>query len=226
MKKLLPLLLLCFAVASASAQDFKPYFSNNINFGMSYTNGQIRQSNYGSNGNDLDFLGLQFNYIGLVHLSPRVAVGAGTGIRHLVNVGDYWEDWYDYDDFDFIHSYFSVPLYAHAQFRFMDRKVSPFLNTSLGYHFRVGESEDNGSWRYNTTSEVSSISSGLLGSVQAGVSIHVGRRFNIMAGPYFEYRQATLKRSITDYSSASMTPTVIENDLNLFEAGLKVGFAF
>ncbi len=130
MKKLLPLLLLCFAVASASAQDFKPYFSNNINFGMSYTNGQIRQSNYGSNGNDLDFLGLQFNYIGLVHLSPRVAVGAGTGIRHLVNVGDYWEDWYDYDDFDFIHSYFSVPLYAHAQFRFMDRKVSPFLNTS------------------------------------------------------------------------------------------------
>ncbi|GHE34745.1 hypothetical protein [Sphingobacterium griseoflavum] len=226
MKSILSAFILCLVITLANAQDFRPYYSNNINFGVSYTHGQTGQTTMRTSDDGMDFLGLQFNYIGLVHLTPKVAIGAGTGIRHMITIDD-WDDWYGYDDLDFIRSYFSVPLYAHAQFRFLDRKVSPFLQTSLGYHIRVGESDINrGHGGENTVREVSSISSGLLAGLQAGVSIHVGSRFNIMAGPYFEYRKATFDRAVMETSSWSTSASGFTTDLNLFEAGVKVGFTF
>ncbi|KGE12763.1 hypothetical protein [Sphingobacterium deserti] len=230
MKKILLMLMSCLFLQAANAQDFKPYYSNNFNFGLSYTNGQAEGRGFVSNDNSIDYVGLQFNYIGLFHLSPKFAVGAGTGIRHVLEVDADWDDWHYDDDVDFLRNYISIPLYAHASYRFIDKRVSPFLSASLGYNFRVGgyESSHRSSrttdWSSSLYSfeEESRLSSGLLANAQAGVSIRVGSRFDIMTGPYFEYRKSALTSVVQDGSSS----TSFETDLNLFEFGVKVGFAF
>lgn len=220
------MLFSCALLGTVAAQDFKPRYSNNFDFGLSYTAGRLRQSLDGLNNYTDDFVGLQFNYIGLFHLTPKVALGFGTGVRHVIEVGEYLDSWVGYDDQDFINSYFSIPLYAHARFRFLDRRVSPFLSTSIGYQFRVGENTHLGEFNYGRVEGTSSLSSGLLANVQAGISIHVGSKFNIMAGPYFEYRQATSKYSYMTYDEGDASAGGRERDMNFFEAGLKVGFAF
>lgn len=229
MRKLLPILFLCLTTLGLRAQDFKPYYSNNFNFGASYTLGNLR-GGYAVGDGEIDYVGLQFNYIGLMHISPKVALGLGTGLRHTINVDDFWNDWTgwddDWNDEDFVRSYYSVPLYAHAQFRFIDRRVSPFLATSLGYNFRVGE--DNNSFNSGGTRQEDSsrLLSGLMAGAQAGVSIRVGDKFNIMAGPYFEYRQSELRHVVRTWDNGATTSTGLSNDIDLFEVGLKVGFAF
>jgi len=230
MKKILLMLMSCLFLQAAIAQDFKPYYSNNFNFGLSYTNGQAESLGVVSNDNSMDYLGLQFNYIGLFHLSPKFAVGAGTGIRHVLELDADWDDWHYDDDVDFLRNYISIPLYAHASYRFIDKRVSPFLSASLGYNFRVGSHESSyTSTRFSGTTssfydveERSHLSSGILASAQAGVSIRVGSRFDIMTGPYFEYRKSTLNSAVEDGTSFSSS----QRDLNLYEVGVKVGFAF
>ena len=229
MKKLLLLFFSCLFLQAATAQDFKPYFSNNFNFGASYTNGQMEGFTAAYGDRAIDYVGLQFNYIGLFHLSPKVAIGAGTGVRHVIEVDADWDDWYD-DDVDFLRNYVSIPLYAHASFRFIDKRVSPFLSASLGYNFRVSSYESSRTsirttdWASSLYSfeEKSHLSSGILANAQAGVSIRVGSRFDIMTGPYFEYRKSALNSTIQDGTSFSTSRT----DLNLYEVGVKVGFAF
>lgn len=226
MKKILLTLFSCAIIGSAGAQHATPRYSNNFDFGLSYTGGQFRENLMGLDDRTQDYVGLQFNYIGLFHLNQKVAIGAGTGIRHIIAVDDYFDSWEDYDDFDFLDSYFAVPLYAHARFRFLDRRVSPFLSTSIGYQFRIGESTISRYIDGNNVEASSSLSSGLLANVQAGVSIHVGSKFNIMAGPYFEYRQATLRRAVVSSDYPSSWGQASEREMNFFEGGLKVGFAF
>ncbi|TDS13011.1 outer membrane beta-barrel protein [Sphingobacterium paludis] len=230
MKKLLLLFFSCLFLQAATAQDFRPYFSNNFNFGASYTNGQAESQVAAYGDRQIDYVGLQFNYIGLFHLTPKVAIGAGTGVRHVIEVDADWDYWGDDDDIDFLRNYISIPLYAHASFRFIDKRVSPFLSASLGYNFRVGSHESSHtSTRFSGTAssfyaveERSHLSSGILAGAQAGVSIRVGSRFDIMTGPYFEYRKSTLNSAIQDGTSFSSS----QRDLNLYEVGVKVGFAF
>ncbi len=221
------MLFACATLGTATAQDFKPRYTNNIDFGLSYTGGTLRSRTDGMSDARNDYVGLQFNYIGLFHLTPAIAVGAGTGLRHLVEIDNYADDyWGGYDDQEFLSSYFAIPLYAHARFRFLNKRVSPFLATSIGYQFRVGESTDLGNSNSDRYEGSSRLSSGLLANAQAGVSIHVGKRFNIMAGPYFEYRQATANRFLSFYDGSTLSRVEINSDMNFFEAGLKVGFAF
>ncbi|MFD1770038.1 hypothetical protein [Sphingobacterium suaedae] len=231
MKKLLPIILLCLTTGICLGQDFKPYYSNNFNFGVSYTAGRLNDNfTAGFDDDDIDFLGLQFDYIGLFHLTPKIGVGAGTGMRHMVHIGN---DWENDDDWDLIKNYLSIPVYAHAKFRFIDKRVSPFLATSIGYNFRVGSNKSTEYWNGSEMETRSSISSGLLANAQAGVNVRIGRRIRISAGPYFEYRQGTLRNAYWSqshdgnlqeggYSSGGSTSV----DLHMLEVGVKVGLSF
>ncbi|WP_437919749.1 hypothetical protein [Sphingobacterium sp. LRF_L2] len=228
MKNLFVLILFVSTTLSLCAQDFKPYYSHNFNFGMSYTAGTSRENFDAFDDDNIDFLGLQFNYIGLIHLNPHIAVGAGTGVRHLVQV-DNWD--LDDDDWDAFRSYVSVPLYGHFRFRILDKRVSPFVATSLGYNFRISEDKHTEYINGSEYKRTSTLSSGILANIEAGVNVKIARSFAISAGPYFEYKQGRLKDvkgqsfdgslNGDNYSVRSMT-----SRLHLYEAGLKVGFAF
>ncbi|TYP95719.1 hypothetical protein BC792_11046 [Sphingobacterium allocomposti] len=223
------LVALCGVVTAVYGQTPSVRYSNNFNFGMSYTSGFLREPLIGGGDTDMDFLGLQFDYVGLFHVSQGVAVGAGTGIRHLFRLDNLWSD--DFGDADFAQNYFSVPLYLQGRFRFIERRVSPLLVASAGYNFRLGS--NNRSWEWNGVKykETASISSGFMVNLQAGVDVKIGRRINISGGPYVEYRQGTLQSTNEQfgdfsYSGGEGRPWRYQDDLHLIEAGLKVGMAF
>lgn len=207
------LLLICSTIYGQES-SFKPKFSNNISFGSGFATSNTDVAFYDDSDDDTYLLGLQFDYVGLMHISPKVGLGIGTGVRQLINFEDY------FDNTTTLNNYF-IPLYAQARFRFMDRKVSPYLNVSLGYNFNVGNNSEDFFDDGNSYEDVNyKLKSGVMGNLSGGASFRFKRNLALQVGPYLEY-QRTNESFIYDNASSEYN-----NDLDLFQFGLKVGFSF
>lgn len=222
--RILLLLSLLFSLSSASAQQasFNPYFSHNIQLGMGYGGSS------GNAGNDGFFFGFQFDYSGLYKLTPKLAFGAGTGVRHVVWSQDFFNLDNDPNRDITIQQSILIPIYAQAKFRFTEKKISPFLIPSLGYNIYAGSL---GSINVNDFYEKSHLGSGFMANVHAGVSIRFDSGIQVVAGPYFDYFNSRLVRDsshqyIGDYSNISSRQSSNSSSLNLFQGGVKVGLSF
>ncbi|MHC8949953.1 outer membrane beta-barrel protein [Sphingobacterium hungaricum] len=218
MKKILTIiLLLACSTIYAQQSSFKPRFSNNVSFGFGVATSNTDVAFYDDSYDDDDdtyLMGLQFDYVGLMHISPKVGLGIGTGVRQLINFEDY------FDNTTTLNNYF-IPLYAQARFRFMDRKVSPYLNVSLGYNFNVGSNSEDFFDDGDSYNDVKyKLESGVMGNLSGGASIRFKRNMALQVGPYLEY-QRTNESFVYDNVTSEYN-----NDLDLFQFGLKVGFSF
>ncbi|WP_140938924.1 hypothetical protein [Sphingobacterium lumbrici] len=207
------LLLLTFASFTAFGQTgYKPGFQSKVTFGSAFT----------VLNEEIEMMQLKFDYVGQVTLSPYVSIGAGTGIRHYLDF-DYSsskDNWFDID----FNQELMIPLYGHLNVRFLDKKASPFISTSLGYAFGVNLNSDvKDFYKINFKSDDPKFKSGFIADVSTGVSIRVKNRLGLVAGPYLEYQHT--ERQIFELGAGDVAVERRE-ELHLFNWGLKVGFTF
>lgn len=206
-------LLLTFASFTAFGQTgFTPGFQSKVTFGSGFT----------VLDEEVEMMQLKFDYVGQFALSPYVSLGAGTGIRHYLDF-DYSTSGNDWFDLDF-NQELMIPLYGHLNVRFLDKKASPFISTSLGYAFGVNLNSDvKDFYRINFDSDDAKFKSGFIADVSTGVSIRFRNRLGLVAGPYFEYQQT--ERQVFELIGGDAVVQHRE-ELNLFNWGLKVGLTF
>lgn len=221
---LLITMLLCLKWVSAQENSFNPHYSHNFQFGFGF-GGETKASTNQEDLMDGTFMALHFDYVGLYHLNPKVALGAGTGLRHVI-----WDisfnDHGTYYDANLAQS-FLIPVYAQARFRFLDKKVSPFVSPALGYNIYVGSNNES---LYGNDFDNRHLGSGFMGNVHAGVSVRFGRGIQLVAGPYFDYFRTTVAYEYADplmnWTGGDIPKVKSTSEFNLFQGGLKVGLSF
>jgi len=216
-------LFICTLSYGQKSKNFKPYYSNNLNLGIglgisdAYT--------------DTDFILVgNFDYVGLFHLNPKIAVGAGIGFRQYANFGAGNKS--DVLSLGAINNYF-VPLYLHARFRFIKRKVSPYLNFSFGYNNYVGSNAEKVDFYEDSNYPLTDykLNSGWMTNASLGVSINLKNRKSILFGPYLEYFRSKERVDVsiyeeTKFSSRLVSDSKTYNFIDVLQLGLKVGFSF
>lgn len=212
MKKLFLLLLIFSSFTTFGQTGFIPGFQSKVTFGSGFT----------VLDEEIEMMQLKFDYIGQFALNPYISLGAGTGVRHYLDF-DYSASGNDWFDLDF-NQELMIPLYGHLQVLFLDKKASPFINTSLGYAFGVNlDSDVKDFYRVNFDSNDARFKSGFIADMSTGVSIRFRNRLGIVAGPYFEYQQT--ERQVFERTDGDAVAQRKE-ELNLFSWGLKVGLTF
>ena len=84
---------------------------------------------------------------------------------------------------------------------------------------------------YDDDNDGRHLGSGFMANVHAGVSVRFGRGIQLVAGPYFDYFNTTVKNKYSDplantLEGVSGRQSNGSSDFHLFQGGLKVGLSF
>lgn len=182
-----------------------------------------------------DFLAFYLEYMPLLPLNDKVKIGPGIGLKNLVSFNTYGiEDGDNVTTSTFgysssgMSSYISVPVFAHLDVRFSEKRVSPFMGLSLGYNLTINTNkiktynQEEGTYPSYTTS----LKSGVIANVHTGASFALrnGRRW--MIGPFFEYQPTHVINTMLkeDYMTGQIGTKSTVKQTN-YHLGVKAAFS-
>ncbi|WP_196936766.1 hypothetical protein [Sphingobacterium hungaricum] len=227
-------IIILMAVQTMSFAQQKLTYTNQVSFGSSYGKGSYSGSLNNPNGT-INFVNLNFEYVGSLKFDEKFSIGLGTGIKHFVEFSnDYRTDVESPNP-----QYLFVPAFLQAQYRFSDTKVSPFASTSIGYLFSLGEWEHEYTLNSMNYSNSSKLDNTGFANLHVGASMRINNKLNVFGGPYLEYlrtRNTYKSAGATDITELniddlqnepiSMWMRTDEYTINLMQFGLKVGLIF
>jgi len=115
---------------------------------------------------------LNFSFINGYQVNPYFSFGIGTGIHYYFDEDSYYNGYYNDNDDQVL-----IPLFSDFRVNFINKAVSPYLSTGIGYSFNASDD-------FNGVGIFLDLSIGVSYKIPRGCEIHAGISYQMQRVDY------------------------------------------